>query len=391
MGSDANGDHIFRPLFGFQNLALQVGDTVEYKDGDFLRITSVTEKSGRGLRFRRTSQLGGLFEGHLNEVALLLKYEKVDNTETLSYSQIVRARKSVMTNLQHPFLNSDTGLDRSWEFNHGKLICRWKLLCHEKDEGILQPLTKGDCDDEFGVDEKALKYGFRDDSIDGGSCPSWLPGELEHNIRERERCCYNDPFNFHPDFEIYEPPFRSAQPQTDDKLKGKTQRYTFGDGFCGAGGVSRGAKGAGLRIVWGFDFSPPAIESYVQNFAGTHCWMIAAHELLTIIKDDLKVDILHLSPPCQTFSPAHTRPGKDDEKNEATFFATRELIGRARPRIVTLEETFGLVRTAENRVWFHAMIRMFTCLGFGVRWKTFDLRDFGLPQPRRRLFLYAAW
>ncbi|KAK4694176.1 DNA (cytosine-5)-methyltransferase 1, partial [Lecanoromycetidae sp. Uapishka_2] len=168
------------------------------------------------------------------------------------------------------------------------------------------------------------------------------------------------------------------------------RRYTFGDAFCGGGGASRGAKGAGLRVEWGFDFNRAAIDTCVLNFWQACYENIAAHEFATIITEDFMVDILHLSPPCQTFSPIHVHQGKDDEMNEATFFAVEEIIRKTKPRIVTLEETFGLTRTPEKLTWFHALIQVFTKLGFSVRWKVFDLRVFGLAQPRKRLFVMAS-
>lgn len=87
----------------------------------------------------------------------------------------------------------------------------------------------------------------------------------------------------------------------------------------------------------------------------------------------------------------HTRPGQNDELNQATFSAVTELINKVKPRIVTLEETFGLTRQVDTLPWFTAMIQMFTKLGFSVRWKVFNLCDFGLPQPRKRLIIFASW
>ena len=89
--------------------------------------------------------------------------------------------------------------------------------------------------------------------------------------------------------------------------------------------------------------------------------------------EDNKTDVLHISPPCPPFSPLHTRPFPNDEQNQAAFLATEELIKKTKPRIVTLEQTFSLIRTRENRTWFSAMIQVFTKLGFSVRWRVFNL------------------
>lgn len=170
--------------------------------------------------------------------------------------------------------------------------------------------------------------------------------------------------------------------------KANKQRYTFGDCFCGAGGMSRGAVSAGLRIKWAFDFNLPACQTYGLNFFRTPIYNVWANEF-SEAEGDHKVDICHLSPPCQFFSDAHTIQGKDDDMNTASLFAIFNLLDKAKPRVVTLEQTSGLIR--RHPIFFNAVINMFTSRGFSVRWKVLNCADFGLPQRRTRLFIIASW
>ena len=170
--------------------------------------------------------------------------------------------------------------------------------------------------------------------------------------------------------------------------KARRRRYTFGDCFSGAGGMSRGAVSAGLRINWAFDFNLEACQNYQKNFFGTPIYNIWANQF-SEAKGDYKVDICHLSPPCQFFSDAHTIQGKDDDMNTASLFAIFNLLEKAKPRIVTLEQTSGLIR--RHPIFFNAVINMFTSRGFSVRWKVMNCADFGLPQRRTRLFVMASW
>lgn len=169
------------------------------------------------------------------------------------------------------------------------------------------------------------------------------------------------------------------------------QRYTFGDCFCGAGGTSRGAVGAGLRVEWGFDFSLPACRSYGLNFYGTKVYNLRADQFINLTDRDYKVDFLHLSPPCQPYSGAHTTEGKDDEMNTATLFAIPGLLQIAKPRVVTLEQTSGIVGQQKNQWYFNAVIQMFTAQGFSIRWRVINLTDYGLPQNRQRVIIIASW
>lgn len=181
----------------------------------------------------------------------------------------------------------------------------------------------------------------------------------------------------------------SEQDSTSTQPRQK-QRYTFGDAFCGAGGASRGAKSAGFRVEWGFDFDFAAIESYRLNFYNAQCIVAWAHHFVELtVGDENKVDILHISPPCQVFSWAHTVNGKDDEMNSATFFAVEELVKRTKPRVVTLENTSGLAIL--HPLWLNKAIQFFTGLGFSIRWKIMNFAEYGLPQARKRLIIFASW
>ncbi|KAI9804997.1 MAG: hypothetical protein M1833_006300 [Piccolia ochrophora] len=163
-------------------------------------------------------------------------------------------------------------------------------------------------------------------------------------------------------------------------------KYTFGDCFCGAGGMSRAAKMSGLKIEWGFDKWEIAIMAWRQNFSGV-AFHAPAHDFLSF-KDDVRVDVMHLSPPCQTFSPAHTVDCAEDDHNEAAMFACRPLLEKARPRVATLEETAGLPQRWPHH--FKALVQIFTSSGYSVRWSVINCAEYGLAQARKRLFMIAS-
>lgn len=180
------------------------------------------------------------------------------------------------------------------------------------------------------------------------------------------------------DTELAKPPDGSNQ-----------QRYTFGDCFCGAGGTSRGAVGAGLHVKWGFDFNLSACRSYALNFYAAGVYNIWADQFAMLPTEDHKVDICHMSPPCQFFSDAHTVLGKDDDMNTASLFSVYQLLQKVKPRVVTLEQTSGLLR--RHSEFFNAVVLMFTAQGFSIRWRLLHCADYGLPQHRVRAFMIASW
>lgn len=166
-------------------------------------------------------------------------------------------------------------------------------------------------------------------------------------------------------------------------------KYTFGDVFCGAGGVSSGAEQAGLKVVWGLERDHDAARSFNRNFPEAVCEVCSVEQFVQFPAAEYHVDIMHVSPPCPSFSPMQTRPGKDFEEKQVVILSLEELVKRIQPRIVTMEETFGLLFN-RNLEFFSTVVRSLNDFGYSVRWKILNLSHFGAPQPRRRLIVIAA-
>ena len=168
------------------------------------------------------------------------------------------------------------------------------------------------------------------------------------------------------------------------------QQYTMFDAFAGAGGVSRGAKMAGFKIKYAVDKAEDVWQTYKANFRDTELFRMSLDECLTRLSSrHIRVDVLHFSPPCQYFSPAHTRPSANDDANIFALFGCNQLINKARPRIITVEQTFGI--THDHHVqYLWALIGDFTQYGYSVRWKVVRFATWGAAQDRKRLIIIAA-
>ena len=87
---------------------------------------------------------------------------------------------------------------------------------------------------------------------------------------------------------------------------------------------------------------------YSENFPETE--VIGAKVDHFLASDEKKhVDVLHLSPPCQTWSMAHTVEGWNDDANSASLFSVKELLEISRPRVATMEQVPGIMIKNDNK------------------------------------------
>lgn len=403
-------------------------------DSWFLSIVKIisNESTGevtlRGHRLQRTKDGNGILEKKLNEVYMCHEVDLDDPRETDEQSvievplhNVVRERKLRYTNRNFPrarYIQNSFGEDEKEQlYVEGGLTLRWVYTCffltathrhkNKYGERVLERVRL-DESSPHGVSEALLKDRWRGSTIAGGA---FLPGAStsidsrrhQRNLpflrtskrtrQETEECVEGTRRRFDViDLSNDAPIGRkssslpralsipldsnvgelvnvnsSMQPRG---VRVPGQKYTFGDAFCGAGGTTRGAEMAGLKVIWGFDFDQTACTTWRQNF-DADCYQMEAFRFADIFKntDAAKVDILHLSPPCQYFAPCHTRPGPNDEANSAALFAVQEIMAIAKPRIVTLEQTLGLGRQQQHQGYLNSLIQMFTRAGFSVRWE----------------------
>jgi DNA (cytosine-5)-methyltransferase 1 len=82
-----------------------------------------------------------------------------------------------------------------------------------------------------------------------------------------------------------------------------------------------------------------------------------------------------------------TNPGQNDQANYEAIYTVGPLLKKIKPRIATLEQTFGLLTIEQHRKNFRLLINDIYKAGYNVRWKIEDLSEFGLPQKRKRLLI----
>lgn len=67
-------------------------------------------------------------------------------------------------------------------------------------------------------------------------------------------------------------------PSTESEGSSVQKTYTFADAFCGAGGMSQGAKDAGFQLAWAFDKWADAVETYCANHGQGVAFQLSAED-----------------------------------------------------------------------------------------------------------------
>lgn len=346
----------------------------------------------RGLPFSRTRYLRGKLSRRRNEVCLLLKIDADDERShhiqaaiDVPAARVIHIRELLQTNASFPARRFHRNVYQTIEEveRDGVLVCRWKYrliyrnaAARENKESpfeyILDHLTASDVYvDVYRVSDTARLNEWRGSKVRGGS----------YNNETKQ------------DLDVIEDLDEDFDAEKGWILKSSGQRYTMGDMFSGAGGTSLGAQQAGFHIRVACDIDLHACRTHRDNFPEAD---LREEDIWKFIQEDLVwggrsdyVDVLHLSPPCQFWSPAHTVAGKNDEANIAVLFSCYELVKKLKPRVFTLEQTFGILHPRFEH-YFNALIHGFTQYSYSVRWKVVNLLEWGLPSRRNRLIMIGS-
>ncbi|KAJ5889640.1 hypothetical protein N7504_010450 [Penicillium tannophilum] len=356
------------------------GSSVELHDGNFLYIDYVSQRGGENFFHGRhlvssdSQGVGKYIPRTAREVIWMPHLDGV-----CSLDQIKCFRRIRFTNLRRKDEVFDTEA-------HGEdaLTCRLKFTLKFRPVLRQGARTGGIDDQEFAVEYLTF------DEASGGPNVRLSARELRDQWRGRNQTTPFGTFALAPRAERLEIDMMNPDPQVwnpDDTSRIRT--YTFGDAYCGAGGASCGAKKAGLALTWAVDMDANAVQTYRRNFPESLVEQSTFDIFMTQDPDELRIDVCHTSPPCQPFSPAHTVHNQvRDEQNSACIFTSLNLINKARPRVLTMEETFGL--RGRHTDTFNRLIMDFIEVGYSVRWAVLDCVNYGVPQTRRRLIIIAA-
>jgi len=155
--------------------------------------------------------------------------------------------------------------------------------------------------------------------------------------------------------------------------------------FSGAGGLDLGFKVAGCEIVWANDLYSDAVETYRKNI-GDH---IVCEDISKVNSASIPdCDIVIGGFPCQGFSVANTKRHTSDKRN-ALYLQLIRVISDKRPKFFVAENVKGILHFDEGRV-FERILEDMRGIGYKVKFKLFNVADYGVPQRRERVIIVGV-
>ena len=160
-------------------------------------------------------------------------------------------------------------------------------------------------------------------------------------------------------------------------------KFKFIDLFCGLGGFRIAMESLGGKCVFSCDNDLEVSKTYENNFGDNpFCDITQIQE-----KEIPKYDVLCAGFPCQPFSIAGKRMGFDDSRG-TLFFEVARIIKYTTPKIVFLENVAGIVSHDSGKT-IKVIINTLEELGYVVKTKIMNAKDYGIPQNRNRWYCVA--
>lgn len=179
----------------------------------------------------------------------------------------------------------------------------------------------------------------------------------------------------------------------------KNKKIKVGSDFSGVGAFNQALKRLGIDYeeVFACDMDKYARETFIHNYGTPKYYPKDVYER-KIPQESL--DIYMTSPPCQAFSIAGKRLGKDDKRG-ILFFNSHEFIQVNKPRYFIFENVKGLLSDDGGKT-FQEWVNMLggksvngvpilfpydNSVPYHLYWQVLNAKNHGVPQNRERVFI----
>lgn len=154
--------------------------------------------------------------------------------------------------------------------------------------------------------------------------------------------------------------------------------------FSGCGGFDLGLRQAGFKTVFANDINHDACLTFQKNLGP-----IVEGDVRTVDLPEFqtKPDVLTAGFPCQPFSNAGSRKGKDDKRG-TLYQTTIDIVEKIQPKSIVFENVRGLLSFRyDGKLLLEEICEQLDDLGYNVSFSLLDTSHYNVPQKRLRLFI----
>lgn len=184
--------------------------------------------------------------------------------------------------------------------------------------------------------------------------------------------------NYH--LQVSEPPPVPYQP--------KSPKHTVASFFAGIGGFDIGFESAGFDVTVQCEIEPFCVSILDKHWPN----IPKLHDIKEVTIDEIPTSTVWVGGfPCQDLSLARMgkREGLRGSKS-GLFYEFARLVGEGKPRVVVIENVAGLLSSHKGRD-LGILISTLAELGYAVGWRTFNSKNFGVPQSRQRVYIVGCY
>ncbi len=173
----------------------------------------------------------------------------------------------------------------------------------------------------------------------------------------------------------------------------KSNLLTSIDLFSGAGGMTQGFKQQGFKSLFGNDNEKSALKTFAHNHPEAitssepieNLEPLEIRKCLNLAKGEL--DVLLGGPPCQGFS-TYGKRNPQDHRNQLYHYFLK-FLEEFRPKVFVMENVSGILSLERGSIVDDIVTRV-SQLRYGVSIATLDAVEFGVPQFRKRVFIFGG-
>lgn len=152
--------------------------------------------------------------------------------------------------------------------------------------------------------------------------------------------------------------------------------------FSGCGGLDLGFRNAGFEIIYANDNDSAVWNTYKKNH-GFEMEKKSVKEIAASSIPDAEGFIG--CPPCQSWSLGGKLEGFKDERG-MLFFEYIRILREKKPLFFVVENVPGII-SKRNEKEFKEILSELRGIGYNVKSKLLDARDYGVPQARKRVII----